>query len=107
MALVTAMAPCLRADEFSFAEDVRPVLEHKCVVCHQGVGAQEGLRVTTVEDLLRGRESGPAVVRGKPGESPLVAMAGREKPAMLPTGEPLIVSELDTIRAWTIVWRSR
>ena len=88
------------ADNVSFSEDVLPVLESKCVVCHQGAAAQKGLRVGSVDELLRGGETGPAIEPGGPDSSLLVAMAGGEKPAMPPVGDPLSPAELNLIRAW-------
>ena len=88
------------ADNVSFSEDVLPVLESKCVVCHQGATAQKGLRVGSVDELLRGGETGPAIEPGGPDSSLLVAMAGGEKPAMPPVGDPLSPAELNLIRAW-------
>ncbi len=100
LATITMVLPRAIANAVSFGKDVRPLLLRKCAVCHQGPGAQKGLQVGTVENLLRGGESGPAVVRGKPEESLLLAMAGGEKPSMPPVGEPLSGPELATLRAW-------
>ena len=102
LTLIAIIPSAALADEVSFSQDVRPLLQRKCAVCHQGAGAQQGLRIGTVEDLLRGGKSGPAVVRGRPEASLLMTMTDGESPTMPPVGEALTESELNTIRAWIL-----
>ncbi len=68
---VTAQTP--QQIEF-FEKSVRPLLATHCVECH---GANEkkirgGLRLTTKADFIKGGDSGPSVVPGKPDESRLI-----------------------------------
>ena len=84
----------------TFGQDVLPILERRCAVCHWGDNAQKGLRVTSAVALLEGGASGPAVVAGSPGESLLLARIVGEEPSMPPTGERLTASEVETIRRW-------
>ena len=81
--LALAAAPA-RADEASFAQDVLPILERKCVVCHHGDGAQNGLRLGSAAGLIAGGESGPAVVPRDPESSLLLAKVGGQKPENAP-----------------------
>ncbi len=97
---IAALLPVGRAQEPTFREHVLPVLAKRCAVCHQGPAAQKGLRIGTLAGLLRGGESGAAVVPGAPGESLLVAMVEGPEPAMPPVGDPLSAAEVDTLRAW-------
>ncbi len=99
-ALISAATPGAQPAEVSFSDDVRPALQRRCAVCHQGPNAQRGLRIGTVEDLLRGGESGPAVVPGEPDASPIVAKVSGDRPAMPPVGEPLSRDEIAALRAW-------
>src|SRR4051812_39605114 len=59
-----------------FETKVRPVFLDRCYNCHDGSGANAikgSFTLDTREGLLRGGESGkPAVVPGKPDESPLI-----------------------------------
>lgn len=48
---------------------VVPVLEQKCYQCHNGSKQKGKLRLDTPEYLLKGGESGPALVAGKASES--------------------------------------
>ena len=61
-----------QAKEVSFHRDVLPLLQQRCGVCHQGETAQKGFLVTSAASLLKGGESGPAVVAGAPSDSLLL-----------------------------------
>ena len=67
-------APPGKAALAFFEKKIRPVLVQHCYECHSA-GAKKirgGLTLDTREGLLRGGESGPAVVPGKPGLSLLI-----------------------------------
>ena len=89
-----------QAAQVSFDEDVRPVLEKRCIVCHQGPNAQKGLRLGNVDGLLRGGESGPAIAPGEPDASLILAKVAGEKPAMPPVGNPMTADEIAALRGW-------
>lgn len=55
-----------------FEKRVRPVLLQHCVVCHGEQKQQGGLRVDSSAALLKGNESGAAIVPGKPDDSRLL-----------------------------------
>jgi hypothetical protein len=59
------------ADTF-FELKIRPVLAGKCFKCHGGEKVSNHLRVDSRKALLRGGESGPAIVPGEPEKSLLV-----------------------------------
>jgi cytochrome c553 len=65
-----------RGEEF-FETKIRPVLAEHCFGCHstklqEGKKLKGGLLLDTREDILKGGDSGPALVPGKPPESLLV-----------------------------------
>jgi len=62
----------LKNGEVSFAFDVAPILLDNCVRCHGANDGQENLRLATLQGMLRGGDSGPAIMEGKAGESLLV-----------------------------------
>ncbi|MFM9030416.1 MAG: c-type cytochrome domain-containing protein, partial [Opitutaceae bacterium] len=73
-ALLVATASAAAADEagIEFLEKkIRPVLIERCHECHAAdKKVKAGLRLDHAEGWLRGGDSGPAVIPGKPDESP-------------------------------------
>ncbi len=77
------------ADAF-FATRIRPALENTCFRCHGGAKVRGKLRVDSRAALLRGGESGPAIVPGDPEKSLLVtAIRYRHDELKMPPGKPL------------------
>ena len=62
--------------DIDFGEQILPVLAKRCGACHQGPNAQKGMRVSSVEDLLHGGESGPALVPSDPDASLILSKVG-------------------------------
>ena len=86
---VAASARSFGADDRLFRERVAPILESRCVHCHGELAPKGGLSLTTVARLLKGGESGPAVVPGKPDESLLLEMISGDTPEMPQKEKPL------------------
>src|SRR5260370_600859 len=65
---------------------IRPVLVEQCYKCHSGKSdkVRGGLVLDTRDGLLKGGESGPAVVPGKPDDSLLFKAIRYEDHAMPP-----------------------
>ncbi len=82
-----------------FETNVRPLLVRKCLSCH-GEDHQKGsLRLDSLEAILKGGDSGPAIVPGKPDESLLVEAIRYESFEMPPSGK-LSDKEIDTLVRW-------
>jgi hypothetical protein len=82
----------------TFEGDVLPILRSACVSCHGGVTKKNGLDLRTRDSVLQGGKAGPAVVPGKPDESPLwKKVAAGEMPK---EGEKLTAAEAGTLKAW-------
>ena len=85
-----------------FEKHVRPVLAEKCYACH-GAGAANlfaGLRLDSRAGLLRGGDSGPAIVpQDSAGSLLLKALRGEAKTPMPPTGR-LPEERIAAIAAW-------
>lgn len=65
------------AQEVSFGDDVYPILELRCLECHQPGGSgyeASGLDMRTYESLMKGTNHGPVVLPGKAFESNLIAV---------------------------------
>jgi len=99
-----AVAPEGEAAEVSFARDVFPILERRCVKCHGGErpeGGQrieEGLILKTYADILTGSWNGPVIAPGDPDNSLLIEKIVKGE---MPKKEPhLLPGEIRTITAW-------
>ena len=75
------------AREHFFEQNVRPLLAEKCYSCHGDKKQKGGLRLDSLEAILKGGESGPAVVAGKPDESLIVEAINFLGPEMPPNGK--------------------
>jgi WD40 repeat protein len=88
------------AEEVSFAKQVWPVFRQHCWSCHSGGKPEGGLRFDSQEHLLRGGETGPLVVQGKPEESLLIEQVSGDKPAMPPKRPPIGADKIALLRQW-------
>src|SRR5512142_2838611 len=57
-----------------FARDIKPIFEASCIKCHGRGRDKGGLQLDTRDTLLKGGESGPAVVVGKSDASLLIEL---------------------------------
>ena len=82
-----------------YESHVRPILKANCFHCHGEEEKIEGhLDARLARFLVRGGDSGPAVVIGQPDQSPLLqrVIAGE-----MPPGEKkLTAQQIDTLRRW-------
>lgn len=82
----------------SYHLDVQPILTSACGSCH---GGQGGFWVDNYELVMRGGDSGAAVVPDKPEQSDLyLRITGKSTPAMPLNSPPLSQSEINAIRDW-------
>ena len=80
MSLLSTSSRSARADERDdfFEAKIRPVLVGTCFRCHGDTKTGGALRIDSREMLLKGGESGPAIVPGKPEESRLIKAIQRQ-----------------------------
>src|SRR5262245_37781775 len=83
----------------SFQKEILPLFQAKCQRCHSGETPKADLDLTTPAAILKGGESGPAVVPGKPDESLLYEKVhgGTMPPAKK---DRLSAAEIEMIRRW-------
>src|SRR2546423_12555998 len=67
-----------------FETRIRPLLSDACGKCHGAEKQRGGLRLDSRAALLKGGETGPAVLPGKPDESLLLKAVRYEGPEMPP-----------------------
>jgi cytochrome c553 len=86
-----------------FEKNVRPVLVRHCYACHSAEAkkVKGGLRLDSRDGLLKGGDSGPAVVPGKPEESRLIkAVRYADDELKMPPKEQLPAAVLADLEAW-------
>src|SRR5215212_10035016 len=97
--LVTA-----RAGEFDFFEaKIRPVLVEHCYKCHSATSEKlkGGLHLDTKAGVLRGGETGPAVVPGDPSKSLLIrALEYKDETLQMPPKQKLADSVVQDFVEW-------
>ncbi len=85
-----------------FSRDVKPILQVACVRCHARGNDKGGFSIETRESLLRGGDTGPAVVPGRSAESFLIDLvSGLEPDMVMPKkGSRLTSDQIGLLRAW-------
>jgi hypothetical protein len=78
------------------------LIRERCVKCHSGDNPPNGLRLDSVDNMVRGGKHGPAIVIFKPDESLIYqAIAGTgDKVPMMPPFYRFTEEETATIRKW-------
>jgi len=96
-----ARGATLSADSAEFFETkIRPVLASNCYSCHAD-SKLGGLRVDGREAMLKGGNSGPAIVPGDPGKSLLIKAVRQTDPKLkMPMGGKLKDAEVEDLVAW-------
>jgi hypothetical protein len=109
MAVVCRVDAQVAADDASvefFEKQVRPLLAARCFDCHSGKladGATEpkgNLRLDSREAALRGGDTGPALVPGKPKESLLVDAINYGELYQMPPKSKLPAEEIAVLTKW-------
>jgi hypothetical protein len=105
LSLAAIALPCVADDAADFFENrIRPVLHEHCLKCHGPEKQKAGLRVDSLEALLRGGDSGPALVPGN-AESSLLIKAVRHSETELKMPPPKEAPKLaDAIIADLEAW---
>ena len=88
-----------KAVEF-FEKEIRPLLVDKCQSCHGEKKKEGGLLLTGRDSVLKGGETGAAVVPGKPEASLLIRAVGYlDEPKMPPKGK-LPDADVAKLKRW-------
>ena len=82
---------------------VRPILQQKCVSCHNQDKQKGGLMLTSWEEIALGGENGAVILSGQPEESELfkrVTLDPQNVKFMPPKGVPLSYDEIRVLKWW-------
>ncbi len=87
-----------------FERDVAPILEGRCIACHDATHKKGGLSLATRIDAMAGGRSGePAFDVSRPDSSPLIVVLRKEgdDPPRMPKGKPPVPeSDIHTLLSW-------
>ncbi len=86
-------------EEF-FETKVRPVFANHCVNCHGAKKQQAELRLDTRAGFLKGSDTGPIVVPGKPDQSSLIRAIRHEGELKMPPKAKLPAEAIASLEAW-------
>ena len=95
-----------RTTPVDYHSEILPLLKQNCLACHHAKEAEGGLVMETLESILKGGDSGMALVAGKPAESLLFTRAvGGDDPLMPPEdngvgAKPLSPEQLGLLKLW-------
>ena len=93
-----ATQPAAEGATVSFANDVLPIIQSRCINCHGGDRTEKGLVLKTYTDLMSGSENGPVVTPGDAADSTLVELVTNQK--MPKRGPKLTPPQVQLIAEW-------
>ena len=99
----TTSAPSSSAPTVDYLREVKPLLAAKCYTCHGALKQEAGLRLDTRAAMIRGGDTGPAIVAGNPAESLLLARLAAPVEERMPPegeGEAFKPAELTLLTTW-------
>ncbi len=96
----TAGAVAAGSDKADYFETrVRPILANNCYGCHTSMAAA-GLRVDSLQALLKGGGSGAAIVPGDPEKSLLIQAVRQTSELKMPKGGKLKPQDVEVLAEW-------
>ena len=97
-----AQVPPAADHPINFTKEIKPLLEASCIKCHGKGRAKGDLRIDSLETLLKGGDSGPALVPGKGAESLVVErVMGFDPDSVMPKkGTKWTREQVALLRAW-------
>ena len=80
-----ALSIAERADrEIFFETRIRPLLATECLGCHNEMKSRGGLNLTSIASILKGGDSGPALIPGQAAKSLITKAVGRKTDDIAP-----------------------
>lgn len=96
----TANAANAHKDARFFDRRVAPILERRCLPCHNQELKDGGVSFRDRDSLLKGGPRGPAVVPGQPDQSVLIRAIRHDSEPKMPPGPKLPAKDIATLREW-------
>ena len=99
--LAVLMTSPLAAQDPSYQQNVRPILDKSCISCHQPALKQSDLDLTSYARFEAGGKRGAAFVAGSPEQSLVIQfITSALKPSMPLGPPPLPATDVAIIRDW-------
>ncbi len=83
-----------------FESKIRPLLANNCYACHAGSESRGGLKLDSLESILKGNAHGPALVAGDPEKSALLKVVHYDGAIKMPPTGKLRPEEIAALSAW-------
>ena len=80
--------------------DIEPLFDRECVKCHGPLKQKGGLDLSTFQNMIRGGESGSAIIPGAPESSRLFQALKAGADPHMPPKKQLIEADLTRIKNW-------
>jgi len=90
--------PVAHAATVSFANDIFPILQSRCINCHGGNRTEEGLSLKTYAEIMKGSQNGLVITAGDANNSLLAEMVSNQK--MPKRGPKLTPLQIELIIDW-------
>lgn len=101
--LSSTCSPCLAVE---YSKEIAPLWKRSCVACHNSKKSEGGLNLETAASLLKGSDSGQAVMAGKSAESELLKRLLATDDTVMPPkdnsagAKPLTAAEIELVKQW-------
>ncbi len=99
LSFLSASAWSQSSEDF-FEAEIRPLLAEHCWNCHGSETQWNGLRLDSIDAIMRGGDSGAALVPGNPDASLLYRAVLRNQGLEMPPEDPLSERQVQAIRIW-------
>lgn len=88
--------------KINFGAEIKPIFEASCIRCHGRGRVRGGLQIDSLAMLVKGGDSGPALIPHDSAHSYLIALVSSHDPdeAMPKKGKRLTPEEIGLLRAW-------
>ncbi len=96
---IRAEEPSRAAVEF-FENKIRPLLVEQCFSCHSGKKQRGGLNLESRANLLKGGDTGPALVPGEAAKSLLIRAVSYKEELRMPPRSKLSDQQIADLTAW-------
>lgn len=104
---VIPVAKIKHSGAVDFEKEILPILKNNCLACHNQTKPKGGLILETPQTILKGGDTGPAVVPKKSGESLLLKAASHRDPDLIMpppdnkvAARPFTPEELGLVQLW-------